>query len=138
MSALEDRIAIEDLVSRLGLCLDGRRYDALGSVFTADAVGVFPGITFQGLAEIEAHARRNLPQYERIQHVISNVLVEPGGDDRARVSANLVATHVHPGGDPRKHFQTGCTYRFEVVRAADGWRIARVELDVVWVVGEPV
>ena len=96
LQQLLDRQAVTDLVSRLGLWLDGETTLDQARAILADDVAVStPGGTAQGLDKVVAQARRNhdVPT----QHVITNVLVDLDGD-RASAGANLIvnfpdATH---------------------------------------------
>ena len=70
--------------------------------------------------------------YESTQHMITNPVIEIDGD-RARASCYLHGQHYMPdqrtGGNT---YEMGGTYRDELVRTADGWRITRRVLDVAW------
>jgi SnoaL-like domain len=124
---LTDRREIADLVSRLGLWLDEGRFDEAPSILTDDVTVNTPGGQAEGIERVIAQARRN-HQYEGLQHVISNVLIDLDGD-QAAIRANLVATFV--GGETLE--QHGERYRFEAVRTPDGWRLSRVEVRPVWI-----
>jgi SnoaL-like protein len=127
---LTDRQAITDLVSRLGLWLDEKRFYDTESLFTKDVTVATPGGQAKGVGLVAAQARRN-HDYERIQHVITNVLIDLDGD-RAQVRANLIATLVPSAAEPAAHATLGERYRFDVVRSGDGWRLARIEVEPVW------
>jgi hypothetical protein len=122
---LNDRREITDLVSRLGLWLDEGRFDEAPSILTEDVAVSTPGGQAEGIERVIAQARRN-HQFDGLQHVISNVLIDLDGD-RAGVRANLVATFVGSGIE-----QHGERYRFEAVRTQEGWRLSRVEVKPVW------
>jgi SnoaL-like domain len=76
----------------------------------------------------------------RIQHVITNVLIDHYGD-RAKVRANLMVHFAHPAdGDepalaPPNRFTLGEVYHFDVARTPKGWRFRRVETIPVWMSG---
>jgi SnoaL-like domain len=123
---LTDRREIVDLVSRLGLWLDEGRFDEAPSILVDDVTVDTPGGHAEGIERVIAQARRN-HQYDSLQHVISNVLIDLDGD-RAQVRANLVASFVGDGA----LVQHGERYRFEAVRTPDGWRLSRVEVTPVW------
>jgi hypothetical protein len=127
---LTDRREITDLVSRLGLWLDEKRFDEARSILTEDVTVATPGGSAQGIDLVAAQARRN-HDYDRIQHVITNVLVDLDGDG-ASVSANLIATLVPRADAPASHTTLGERYRFDAVRTPDGWRLSRVEVSPVW------
>ena len=122
---LTDRQAITDLVSRLGLWLDEGRFDEAPSILTEDVAVSTPGGQASGIERVIAQARRN-HQFDGLQHLISNVLVDLDGD-RADVRANLVATFV--GSAIEQH---GERYRFEAMRTPAGWRLSRVDVKPVW------
>jgi hypothetical protein len=137
---LLDRHEVTDLVSRLGVCLDEGRFDDMRSLFVEEATARTPGGTAEGRTALIAQAERNHGPDERIQHVITNVLVELDGD-RAKVRANLLV-HFARSADsqerapaPPIRFTLGEVYRFDVVRTAPGWRFSRVETIPVWMSG---
>jgi hypothetical protein len=137
---LSDRTEIVDLVTRLGLWLDeDQAPEAAASILTADATARTPGGIAEGRDALVAQARRN--HAVPTQHVIANVLVDLDGD-RADVGANLVVTFAD--GPPERAARPGLPaagrtlgerYRFDVVRTAQGWRIAHVETSVRWTSG---
>jgi 3-phenylpropionate/cinnamic acid dioxygenase small subunit len=128
---LMDRVEIEDLVRRLGACLDERRFDDLQAVLADDVTARTPGGLAEGRDAVIAQARRNHPAEDRIQHVISDVLIDLDGD-RAAVRANLIATFVRRDTASRPHMTLGEIYRFGARRTPDGWRLASVETQPVW------
>lgn len=127
---LTDRQAITDLVSRLGLWLDEKRFYDTEALFTEDVTVATPGGRAHGVGLVAEQARRN-HDYERIQHVITNVLIDLDGD-RAQVRANLIATLVPSAAEPAAHATLGERYRFDAVRTPQGWRLSRVEVDPIW------
>jgi hypothetical protein len=130
MQELTDRQAITDLVSRLGLWLDEKRFDAAPTIFTEDVTAQTPGGTSSGIARVAEQARRNHAD-DRTQHVITNVLVDLDGD-RAEVHANLIATFVPDAGAPGDRRTLGQRYGFDAVRTAGGWRLCAVRVQRVW------
>jgi hypothetical protein len=130
LQELTDRTAITDLVSRLGAWLDEMRFDDPQSLFTDDVTVATAGGQAQGIDRVVAQARRN-HDVERLQHVITNVLIDLDGD-RASVGANLTVTFVPRADDPASQFALGERYRFQAARTAQGWRLSRVEISPVW------
>lgn|SRR5262245_20554111 len=127
---LTDRTEISDLVSRLGLWLDEKRFDDAGTVLCDDVVVTTGSGTARGLEAAAANARRN-HSAERTHHVITNVVIDLDGD-RARVQANLIVTFVPVASMPEVYRAVGERYRFEAVRTPRGWRFAQVEAITVW------
>lgn len=132
MTTLQDRADIIDLVYRLGACLDEHRFDDLRALFHEDATATTPGGTAQGPDAIVAQATRNHEEFDGLQHVISNVLVD-AGSDLATARANIVGHFVR---DKELVREIGGVYRFGLRRASDGWRFARLEVSPTWLVGE--
>ena len=128
---LSDRQEIADLVSLQGRWLDEKRFDDTRSIFTEDATDEFPSGLVRGVDALADQARRNHREYERTQHVTTNILIEVDSD-RATVGANLSATLVPRADEPDTHLTIGERYRFEAVRTATGWRFSRVEVRPVW------
>jgi SnoaL-like domain len=138
VAELTDRNHINDLVYRLGVCLDDRRFDEMGSLLVEAATVRTPGGAAEGREAVIAQARRNHQPDEPTQHVITNPLVELDGD-RAEVRANLVVNFAAPGhrdeslpAPPRK-YTLGEIYHFDVVRTSEGWRFSSIETTPVWI-----
>lgn len=127
---LVDRQAIADLIYRLGLWLDEKRFDDARSIFTEDATVDHPGRSARGVESVAAQARRNHDEVHT-QHIFTNVLVDVEGDQPA-ARANLIATFVQDADDPTSHFMMGAQYDFQVVRAPHGWRLSRVRISPTW------
>ena len=129
---LIDRSEIVDLVSRLGLWLDDKRWDEARSILTEDATAKTPGGSVAGIDQLTEQARRNhlVPTH----HVITNVLIDLDGD-RATVGANLIATFVNGHEVSGPHFHLGERYSFQAVRTPHGWRLSHVESRPLWSIG---
>jgi hypothetical protein len=139
LQRVEDGQAITQLVARLGRMLDEKRFDDARSILADDITVRTPGGEAHGPDAVAAQARRT--HTVSTQHAISDVLIDLDGD-RARVRANLIATFApdRPGarlviGDaehPDSYLSLGEVYRFEAVRTAAGWRLARIETERKW------
>jgi uncharacterized protein (TIGR02246 family) len=129
MTELEDRLALQELVSRVVRCLDDHEYDGLRQLFTDDATISTPGGTSTGPEAIITQARLRHADYSATHHVMSDVLVDLDGD-AAMVRANQQATLVGAGGTPSS--QLGAVYRFAAARTADGWCFTSMEVAQVW------
>lgn len=128
----DDRQQIVDLLSELTAILDGRRWDALPRVFTADATAY--GAT--GRAAVEALVRSFLGGCGPSQHLLGNHLVTVDGD---RASATTKIRVMHQGADERAHLTYECLgdYHDRFVRTADGWRITSRDFEVSMAFGDP-
>ena len=126
---LHDRIAITDLIYALGAALDEHRFDDLRSLFIENATVSTPGGDAQGRDEVIAQATRNHQHYARLQHSMTNLLIDLK-DDQASVRANLQATFAGESGIPE--LMLGAVYRFQAQRTEQGWRFAGLEVTPIW------
>ncbi|MCY1046147.1 nuclear transport factor 2 family protein [Corallococcus sp. bb12-1] len=138
LQALTDRQALTELVGRLDLLLDAKRFDDLRSVYTEDVVADFPMSVgrVQGVDVLAGFARQRMTKFWRTQHSSTNILIELEGD-RATVLANRFSVHVHQEGRPQSHLDAGIAHRFQAIRTPQGWRFSRIEAEVLWTAGEP-
>jgi 3-phenylpropionate/cinnamic acid dioxygenase small subunit len=134
LRSLTDRLDLQEMISRVAAGLDEHRFDDLRALFLEDATAQTPGGTAQGRDAVIAQAVRNHEDYDRLQHLVSGVLVDLDGD-RATVRANLVGVFgKSPENLPSRVL--GAVYRFEAVRTDDGWRFASLGVRPVWFYGD--
>ncbi|MCO5995048.1 nuclear transport factor 2 family protein [Actinoallomurus rhizosphaericola] len=122
-----DHALLFDLVNRLGLWLDEKRFDEARTVFTEDATADTAGGSVRGIDALAAQARRSHPPEVVTQHFITNPLIAVDGD-RATIDANLLVVFAGPA----QRRILGERYRLEAARTPDGWRLSRVAADPVW------
>jgi 3-phenylpropionate/cinnamic acid dioxygenase small subunit len=134
LGSLADRLELQELVSRLAAALDEHRFDDLRALFLEDVTVRTPGGTARGPEALVAQAARNHEDYDRLQHLVSGIVVDLDGD-RAAVRANLVGVFgKSPENLPSRVL--GALYRFGAVRTDDGWRFASLEVRPVWFYGD--
>jgi hypothetical protein len=125
LQTLQDRQAVADLIDRLGLWLDEKRFGEARTILTEDVRVRTPGGTAEGIERVAEQAERN--HAVPTQHVITNVRVAVDGD-RATAGANLVVTFA---GERLRTL--GERYGFEAVRRPEGWRLSSIRVEPVWV-----
>ncbi|WP_395245113.1 nuclear transport factor 2 family protein [Agromyces sp. MMS24-K17] len=130
-----ERAQLTDLVSHLGASLDEHRFEALRELFTDDATATTPGGTAEGRDAVINQATRNHVGFERLHHVMTNVLVQPdpaveGAPRTASIRANLIAHFAHADGVPV--LALGAIYRLGARETDAGWRIADLRVTPVW------
>ena len=134
---LRDRLEITELLGRYANALDERDWRRLASCFTDDAVGDYGGIGhFEGFAAIETLCRNTLEPLDASQHLVGSIEIELSGDG-ARARCAFQAQHTKRGCEGGDNYVLGGSYRDELVRTLDGWRIRRRELRVSWSEGNP-
>jgi 3-phenylpropionate/cinnamic acid dioxygenase small subunit len=133
---LVDEREIIGLAVRYCTALDARDYDALRSIFVADATARLGGIDEIGIDAIIERCRRNLDPCNATQHLVGNHLVTLDRDT-ATAECEVQAQHVRRGVDGGSAFTLGGRYHDRVARTPAGWRIVHRDLEVVWIAGNP-
>ncbi|MGI5292097.1 nuclear transport factor 2 family protein [Nonomuraea polychroma] len=140
LSRLRDQAEIIELISRYFFSLDSQAFDDAwaNSLFTQEAVLTFPVGSHQGLAGLADFTVGFMSNWARTQHHATNHLITFDGD-RANVTWNVLATHVHPAAEDAppaaEHFHLGGRFDGEAVRTSVGWRFGRLALKVIWMTG---
>jgi len=138
MSHLDDVHAIEQLLYRYAVAIDTRDIDALDDVFTPDARLDMSVAGTMTPAEYQAKARRVLAELDATHHLIASPIVEIGdGGDTATSHCYYQAQHVSNDSPGGPLLLIGGWIDDEVVRTAEGWRIARRRGRAVWFDGNP-
>jgi 3-phenylpropionate/cinnamic acid dioxygenase small subunit len=128
-----DRFDIIDTCTRMAWYADQREWARLAEVF-ADQVtldytslnGGEPVVLTP--TQIIAGWQEGLGVYSATQHLVGNHLVTIDGDS-AVCTASFQATHRKPDDSL---WTLGGTYRFDLTRTGDGWRITGVVMSTVW------
>ncbi|WP_204296833.1 nuclear transport factor 2 family protein [Actinoplanes campanulatus] len=134
-----DRLDIIDVCTRMAWHADQRDWAALKNVF-ADAVRLdYTGLNGGEPAvlppeQIADTWSRVLGGFDATHHLMTNHLVTVDGGT-AVCTASFQATHrlANPFGAPL--WTLGGTYRFDLVRTDDGWRISGVVMTADWADG---
>jgi len=135
-SLLADRLAIDDLLTRYATLIDGRRFDELDQVFTADAVLDYrsAGGVRGSFPEVREWLARVLPAFTWTQHLVVNRAVELTPGDNDATCRSLFQNPNSMEIDCRPWlFVVGGVYHDRLVRTDSGWRIRhRVEETIWW------
>ena len=133
MPSTEDRLAIAELLNRMGYYYDENHLDDLAASFTGDAVmsmqiggGDLVG-PFEGRDNImELYRGAKSTQTDVRRHVISNIFFDTTGDTLSVTSyLTLFATE----NTETKLLTTG-VYRDQVVPIEGEWKISRRHIDL--------
>jgi hypothetical protein len=127
-----DRLALRELADRYARIPDDRDYGLVDRVFSANAVLIGPDFRVEGRDRIR-DAMRSIERYVATQHCMHQQTVAISGDE-AEGEVYCVAYHVLPEGG---RLDWGIRYRDRYRREADGWRVARRELELVWTERRP-
>ncbi len=129
LQSIADRIEIDDLLTRYASALDAKDWDRFSTCFTADAHIDYTGAGgIKGsLDEVRQWLAQVMARFPMTQHLVTNREVRIDGD-RATCRSYLFNPMGVADGDDLVLFFDGGTYRDQLVRTADGWRIAeRIE-----------
>lgn len=128
ISALADRLAIVDVITKMFVYTDQKRWVGLSAeVFTpkVDFDGGFGGpVGERSAADIIADWRTGLADLDEVHHQSGNHLIDVDGDT-ARVHADAIAVHVKNAAVEGKTRTFVGSYSLGVERTADGWRVNR-------------
>jgi hypothetical protein len=133
---------ILQLINRLFLCLDERRYEDLASLFAPDGCWHRQGRALRGRdAIIEALSARS--ETMRICHVITNGIVEAAGEGRAEAECVMTA-YRHDDGkavDAPPEIAGPAVMarvRTRLLRLPEGWGIEDMTMDYLFHFAAPV
>ncbi len=137
LAELQDRLEIEDLLTRYCAAIDTGDFDLLDEVFTADATIDYTrsGGIRDEYPTVKTWLEKALAPFRVVQHLVTNVRVELDGD-RAR----SVCYFLNPMGLPREDggvntFFCGGIYRDQLLRTERGWRITERVNDQLYAYG---
>ncbi|MEU0384197.1 nuclear transport factor 2 family protein [Streptomyces chartreusis] len=128
---LLDESELRKLILALPRALDERDFDGYGALFTEDAVMEIGKEVRRGRQAIADGPRRDLPsRYEATFHHMGQIYIEVDGDE-ATILTYQVAYHLPKVSEPMSHEDAGGKYHVIARRTENGWRIARLRLDIV-------
>jgi hypothetical protein len=136
---VDERIDIIQTTTRMAVLADARRWDDLVDLFTDEVRVDYTSLNGGEPATLPAHQlvktwTESLGRLGATQHLVADHLVDLDGDV-ATVTAAFQATHVAVAPDPRR-WVLGGDYRYELVRAGAGWRIAGLTMTARWQDGD--
>jgi len=137
IQGLIDRADIIDVANRFASGIDHERWDQYGSCI-ADEVEISLPVTGGWVRltrdELLAVASRIYAQVVATQHISANHEVSVSGDQATCVST-LNATHYLSEEHAERLQREVGYYEYGLVRTADGWKIHRMLMTIMWVEG---
>ena len=141
---LIDRATISDVVHAYATGLDRRDWALLRSIFTDTIEMDFQSVGLRanrvGADEWVRDVKRLFAGFEATQHTSTNHVHDVRGDE-ATCTSNMQATHF-VAREPNDGLDNGADcwtiggYNVnELVRSADGWKLAKITLNVTWQTG---
>lgn len=126
--SLEDRLAIEDLVTEYAWLLDHQQWDDVPNLFTEDAEVHIRRREIIGRSGLEEWAAyRAQKENRRTQHQMTLVRLNQTSPDRIEGTASLVL-HVAKAGGGSTYVDLVGEYEDEYVRTPEGWKFRRRRL----------
>lgn len=135
--SLQDRADIIDLTHTYCWALDSKDFALLDDVFLPDARGDMRTKTIlEGREAIVSRISAAINLFDATQHLVGNHRIDVADDgDHATCRTYLQSMHVKYGAESGENYLIGGHYEDELVRTADGWRIAFRRLVSVWTDG---
>lgn len=130
---LEDRLAVDDLLTRYATAIDSRKWDLLDTVFTPDARLDYrsAGGTADDYPTVRAWLASVLPIFDVTQHHVLNRIVRVV-DGVARATSNFLNVNLlQVSGEPWV-FTVGGRYHDRLVHTPEGWRICHRLEETQW------
>ena len=131
---LIDKDDIRELLFRFAEAVDTKRWQVWADCYTDDAIVRMPFASHDGREGLAAWGEGALAPFEVTEHLYGNIQIVVDGDT-ATGRTNFWAACLYSRDDLGKHFDEGGSYAWEFRRTDAGWRIARLDLDVMWTVG---
>jgi 3-phenylpropionate/cinnamic acid dioxygenase small subunit len=135
---IEDRLEIDDLLTRYTVAIDNKDWDLLATCFTPDAhidyrssggaEGKYP--------EVAAWLAETLAAFPMTQHFCTNRRVTLAADT-ATARSYFYNPMGFPDTDGQKLMFVGGYYNDRMVRTPDGWRIAERIEEMAWMDTRP-
>ncbi len=132
---LQDRIAVSDVLHRYAAAVDGKDWELLRSCFTDDLEADFRsfggGEVVRGADAWVAAIRSTIQGMDATQHLTGNHVQRIDGD-QAQLTAYIQAVHILANDSGDREYTIGGSYDCDLVRTAEGWKIRRYVLTVLW------
>jgi hypothetical protein len=124
---LSDRAEITDLIVRYTRLLDQRAWDDFDGLFAPEAFIDYTALggSSGDLAATKQFLAQSMPMFSRTQHMLGLPEITIEGD-RATSVAPCHNPMLLGSGQDAKVMVCSLWYHHELVRTADGWRIARL------------
>ena len=136
MGLSDDWLAIGNALSTYVVALDSRDLGLFDLVFTKDAKIDLVGVGVFSPEEYASMCEKSLPQFDATHHHLGLPVISIQGDT-AHARTYFTAQHTINALAPQPHFMIGGWYDDDLVRTADGWRIAHKTGTAVWSDGNP-
>jgi 3-phenylpropionate/cinnamic acid dioxygenase small subunit len=127
LQEIADRIEIDDLLTRYATAVDKKDWDLFTACFTPDALIDYTAVGgIKGnLQEVKKWLAEVLPMFPMTQHVVTNKVVELRGDTATSRCILFNPMGLPDGKGGMVLFIDGAYYNDELVRTAQGWRMAK-------------
>lgn len=138
LQELSDRVEIQDLIARYAHAIDDQDWDGLDRVFTPDAVIDYTdlGGAKGNLDETKRYLAEAMPNFSAFQHLSTTTRLDLDGD-RATARTILFNPMVMTHEGEQRVFFIGLWYCDDLVRTAEGWRIAHRREQKSWSFNAP-
>lgn len=135
---LEDNEALRKLIARYQQSVDALDWPNWAATFAEDGTCEFVGLLgpLHGRQAILEASRAQFSDFKVQQHAITNLDFDIDGDSAAGKGDLLFAALPDPE-QPATAFFARARYNWKFTRTEEGWRIADVKAEFVWMSGTP-
>ena len=135
-TAVEDYVAIQQLMYHYASCADQKNYAGFKNVFCEDAVFDYSGRLVTPRSAIQ-EMMGALEKYTLTQHQIHNTVYDVEGDT-ATGETYCLASHLRESDSGLVKIDMGITYKDRLRRTPEGWRIQYRGFNLLWSQTAPV
>ena len=125
MSALNDKLEIQQLVCKYSRAIDRRDFKLLSQLYSKDSVDHHGGM-FKGSGQDYVNwVEEALKQTNHTSHQIFNHLIELDPDNSAYAEGEVYTLNVHIMKDPKGkevNLSTGSRYLDKYIKSSEGWQ----------------
>lgn len=129
-SRREDELSIRDLANRYARMVDRRDWSEIPRVFTPDCELSGQGYRMRGHAELDAGLRK-IDMFSATLHCVLNQVTRLDGE-LGTGEFYCIANHIHERDGVAYKLDMGIRYEDRYVRTADGWRLGKRVLNLIW------
>lgn len=133
---LADKRALDEIICAQANAADAHDWDALRKCF-ADEIDVILSEKMGHTTnpdDFVANAKFLLPGFDSIMHVVTNFVHNIQGDE-ASSEAYVIAKHFLDNDQCERELRGGGIYLYDSIRTADGWKIKKMRLKHLYLVG---
>lgn len=140
MDEMTDRIEIIETANKIAILSDRRDWEAVKDCFTEQVEFDYTSLnggeptTIAAATQVQQWAEFFTSTFKNTQHLIGSHVVTISGNTASAI-AHFQAHHTYLDANKSSWLLAG-TYDYEFVRSANGWKVQRMKMTVLWEMGD--